>query len=200
MKQIRERVSQALLVLLYWLLASAQVRNFQETGQVTGLVYIALLLLLVVMIIVRRGATTVTSSWVARGVAAIGTFGPFAFRPGGTPLLPDWFTAGLIGVGGVITILGVASLGRSIGVLAAHRGLVESGVFRIVRHPLYAGYLLSHVALLLGAPTRWNVICWLVVDSSQIARIFYEERLLATDEQYVRYQQRVRWRLVPGVF
>jgi hypothetical protein len=31
-------------------------------------------------------------------------------------------------------------------------------------------------------------------------RLIAEERLLSTDADYVAYQQRVRWRLLPGVW
>ncbi len=34
----------------------------------------------------------------------------------------------------------------------------------------------------------------------QVTRIRREEALLCRDEQYLRYTQRVRWRLVPGVW
>ena len=92
------------------------------------------------------------------------------------------------------------SLRRSFGLFAAHRGLVETGMYHLVRHPLYAGYVLSHVGFILSSPTLWNLACWVAIDSSQLARIYYEEQLLSRDPQYVQYQQRVRWRLVPGVF
>jgi protein-S-isoprenylcysteine O-methyltransferase Ste14 len=197
---LRDRIGQAALALGYLAFAHAQWRHFQATGHVTGISYVALMLLVVLMAVIRRPARSVAASWPSRIAATVGTYGSLLLRPGGTPLAPDWLTAGLTSVGIAIAILGLVSLRRSFGLFAAHRGVVENGMYQVVRHPLYAGYLMSHVGFILSSPTPWNVLCWLMTDGAQLARIHYEENLLSQDPQYVRYQHRVRWRLLPGVF
>lgn len=198
--QLRDRVGQLALVCAYLLFAEAQWRNFRITGHITGLNYVALMLLVVTMAIIRRPATSVATSWPSRIVATIGTYGSLLLRPGGIPLAPDWITVALTSVGIGIAILGLVSLRRSFGLIAAHRGVVEDGMYQVVRHPLYAGYVLSHIGFILSSPTPWNLVCWLMTDTAQIARIHYEEQLLSQDPRYVRYRHRVRWRLVPGLF
>ncbi len=52
----------------------------------------------------------------------------------------------LMGVGGVLAILGVRDLGRSLTALPHPRSgsqLVDSGVYRLVRHPIYGGLIIG---------------------------------------------------------
>jgi len=91
-------------------------------------------------------------------------------------------------------------LGRSFGVVPAHRGLKLAGPYRFVRHPMYAGYLLSHLAFLTMNCTWWNVGVYAVLYGLQVPRLLAEERLLDTDLRYRAYRTKVRYRLIPGIF
>jgi len=197
---VRDRVGQLCLVAGFLLFAHAQWIQFQATGRVTGLSYVLLMLLVATMAIIRRPAKAVAVSWPSRAAATVGTYGSLLLRPGGVALVPDWLTVTLTGVGITIVTLGLISLRRSFGVVAADRGVVQGGMYQVVRHPLYAGYLLSHLGFVLASPTGWNLAIWLLTDGAQILRIHYEEELLSRDPQYVRYQSHVRWRLLPGVY
>ncbi len=94
---------------------------------------------------------------------------------------------------------GKISLGYSFGLLPANRGVMERGLYRIVRHPIYLGYLLTHIPFLAAHPSGWNAAVLLVGDAALIVRALYEEKTLGRDPQYVRYCQTVKWRLVPGI-
>ena len=60
-----------------------------------------------------------------------------------------------------IIIAGKLTLGRSFGLMPANRGVVSSGIYRFVRHPIYAGYLITHVAFLAAHPTPLEpAACW----------------------------------------
>ena len=92
------------------------------------------------------------------------------------------------------------ALGRSFGIEAANRGIQTHGLYRFVRHPIYAAYLPLIGGYLLAYPSVWNALlvgCWLVC---QVARIQREEAVLGQDEQYQAYAERVRWRLIPGAW
>ena len=84
--------------------------------------------------------------------------------------------------------------------MPANRGVKLGGPYRYVRHPMYAGYLLCHVAFLLLNPSPWNLVVYALCDGLQVPRILAEERLLCRDGTYAAYRARVRWRLIPGVF
>ena len=92
-------------------------------------------------------------------------------------------------------------LGRSFGLLPAQRGLVLNGPYRLLRHPIYFGYLISHVGFLLANFSWLNAAVLAVLYAAQVHRIRREEALLAaTSPEYRDYQRRVRWRLLPFIY
>jgi protein-S-isoprenylcysteine O-methyltransferase Ste14 len=92
------------------------------------------------------------------------------------------------------------TLARSFGIAPANRGVKVSGPYRLIRHPMYGGYLWVHVGLLLLMPSLLNVVIYAIGWTAQIRRLLAEEALLGQDEAYRAYQDKVRWRLVPGLF
>lgn len=81
-----------------------------------------------------------------------------------------------------------------------HR-VIETGVYRIVRHPMYAGL----VAVLVGAPlwlgSTLGLLLAVVPIGILMVRILVEERVLHQHvPDYAQYARRVRNRLVPRVW
>ncbi|MEF3273591.1 MAG: isoprenylcysteine carboxylmethyltransferase family protein [Chloroflexus sp.] len=75
--------------------------------------------------------------------------------------------------------------------------LVNTGPYRLIRHPMYASLLLVTLAWVLAAPVLWRWAVWVLLLLVLIAKLQYEERLLRTRfPSYSEYQQR-SWRLVP---
>jgi protein-S-isoprenylcysteine O-methyltransferase Ste14 len=117
-----------------------------------------------------------------------------------TQLIPEW-------AGGTFQIFGIAcqlfakmSLGRSFGLLPANRGVVSVGAYRFVRHPIYAAYLFAEIGFLLANFSARNVFTissWMLL---QIGRISLEEKVLSEDAEYRAYKEKVRYRLIPGLF
>jgi protein-S-isoprenylcysteine O-methyltransferase Ste14 len=103
-------------------------------------------------------------------------------------------------VGLVVGIVGKLTLGRSFGIAPANRGVVIAGPYTLVRHPIYAGYLITHVAFACAYPTMWNIAVLVVADAALVVRALCEERVLAADHTYQIYCRRVSWHLVPGIF
>jgi protein-S-isoprenylcysteine O-methyltransferase Ste14 len=175
--------------------------DYVETGRVTGLLLLTSELLVVVLTIARRPATFVDRSLDVRLVTTMSILGPPLLRPSAGPaLLPEIVTAPLSAAGLLVVIAGKVALGRSFGLIPAHRGLVRSGPYRVIRHPIYLGYLVTHVAFLAAHPTVWNLTALAIADLSLLVRAGYEERTLERDPEYGRYRGEVRWRLVPGVY
>jgi protein-S-isoprenylcysteine O-methyltransferase Ste14 len=115
---------------------------------------------------------------------------------------PPYLWAGLAaqGVGNVLALAGICDLGRSFGIVAAHRGIKTCGLYRCIRHPIYAAYLLAFGGFVLAHPSGYNTLVLLVWAIIQIARIRAEEHLLSADPQYTAYAMRVRHRLIPGIW
>jgi protein-S-isoprenylcysteine O-methyltransferase Ste14 len=102
--------------------------------------------------------------------------------------------------GMIIQISAKAILWRSFGLIPANRGIKTKGPYRIVRHPMYAGYTLTHVGFLLGFPSLQNSLLYLAAFLIEVARVFREELILKQDPIYRAYTVRVRYRILPGVF
>jgi protein-S-isoprenylcysteine O-methyltransferase Ste14 len=185
---------------LFVVLAVRIGREFVETGHLTGLLLLVSELLVVVLTVVRRRAAVVDRTWTARLVAGASIVFVPLIRPEGTALAPDLVTAFASGLGLSIVIAGKLALGRSFGLMPANRGIVSTGIYQLVRHPIYAGYVVTHVAFLAAHPTALNLLLLFVSDLSLFVRSTFEERTLALDPAYRAYMGTVRWRIVPGVF
>ena len=174
---------------------------YLQTHRPIGFLFSAQQMVVVAAYLVRRPARVVTermSDWL---LAFGGTFAPVLLRPDGAH--PAWgLTWGLVvQFGGVaLALLSLVTLGRSFGFAAADRGLVERGPYRIVRHPIYAAYIVLLVGYLLQSASLPNVAVGLLVTGCNIGRIRAEERVLASNSGYAAYRSRVRWRLLPGVW
>jgi protein-S-isoprenylcysteine O-methyltransferase Ste14 len=69
-----------------------------------------------------------------------------------------------------------------------------------MRHPMYAGYLLVHIGVMVVMFSWHNLLIYLIGWTAQIRRLLAEERLLSSDPAYAQYMGEVRWRLLPGIF
>jgi protein-S-isoprenylcysteine O-methyltransferase Ste14 len=193
--------ARAMVGTLFTLLSVNIWADFMRTGRLTGLLLLAGEALVVVLTIMRRRATFVNRSLAAGVVTVVSIVGPPILRPSdAAALAPDVVTTLLSAVGLAFAIVGKASLGRSFGLVPANRGVIVRGPYTLVRHPIYAGYLLTHLAFLAQYPTVWNVSILAIADAALVVRALMEERVLSADTAYQGYCQRVSWHLVPGVF
>lgn len=196
-----EALSKLVILTLFSSMAIRIAQNAAATGHETGLLLLASEALVVALTLVRRSAATVDRSWMARILTIFSTFGPPLVRPEPvTPWAPESLTLAISAVGLMVVVLGKLSLGRSFGLTPANRGVVCSGLYRIVRHPIYLGYLITHVGFVMSSPGDWNLVVLALADVALLLRAIREERTLALDEAYRAYLTRVRWRIVPGIF
>lgn len=152
-------------------------------------------------VLIRRGTTAISlrlGDWL---LAVTATLAPLLIMP-----VPDSLPAlaplglALVLIGNMIQAWAKLVLRRSFGIAPANRGIKISGPYRFVRHPMYAGYLMVHIGLLLLLPALINVVIYAIGWWAQILRLLAEERLLGEDPAYQEYAGKVRWRLVPGLF
>jgi protein-S-isoprenylcysteine O-methyltransferase len=114
--------------------------------------------------------------------------------------------ASLLLVAGIsLRIWSIVHLGRFFTVdVAIQKGqrVIQSGPYRFVRHPSYAGSMLALVGL---ACLTFNWLGFLVIIGCSLLayalRISVEEKVLfqSLEEEYRRYAERTK-RLIPGVF
>jgi protein-S-isoprenylcysteine O-methyltransferase Ste14 len=181
--------------------ARASLRFYLQTHRLIGAAFFAEQMWVVVAYLIRRPARSVSRRSTDWALAFGGTFGGTLFRPVGSH--PAWG----VHVGLVVQLLGLAmcivsflALGRSFGFAAADRGLVRRGPYGLVRHPIYASYLLLQGGYVLQSLSVWNGVVMLFVTLCNIGRAQAEDRVLATNEAHAAYRQRVRWRMIPRVW
>jgi protein-S-isoprenylcysteine O-methyltransferase Ste14 len=91
-------------------------------------------------------------------------------------------------------------MGRSFGILPGNRGITSKGPFGLVRHPIYAGWLLLTVGYLASYPAWMNGLITMAMLPFMLWRIRLEEGLLEADPEYRAYRHAVTFRLVPGIY
>jgi protein-S-isoprenylcysteine O-methyltransferase Ste14 len=198
-RNVGELASKVVIVTLFSSMAMRIATDAAATGHATGMLLLASEALVVALTIVRRSAGSIDRTWRARLLTAFSTFGPPLVRPVSFAAAPESFTFTITAIGLIVVVLGKISLGRSFGLTPANRGVVCTGLYRFVRHPIYLGYLVTHIGFVIANPADWNLVVLAIADVALMLRAKREERTLAADPAYRDYMQRVRWRIVPGV-
>jgi protein-S-isoprenylcysteine O-methyltransferase Ste14 len=193
--------SKIILVAVYLSFAVAHFHHWHKTGELSGLGLVVTEGLFATLFLLRRTPKRSSSAVVDWAFALGGSWLAVFDRPGTQPLLGLGTVYGVVQVVGTgLSVLALSSLGCSFGVVAADRGIKTGGMYRCVRHPVYAAYLVTQVSYLLQNPTLWNLAVILAATACQIGWIRAEERMLIADSRWRDYAERVRYRLVPRIF
>ena len=107
----------------------------------------------------------------------------------------DWrvlaLADGLLSLGLLISLGAAASLRDCFGVAPEARGVVTSGAYRFVRHPLYLGEGIAALGMLLPVLAPLAALLFGIFCLCQVARARLEERALAAAfPEYVAYRSR----------
>jgi protein-S-isoprenylcysteine O-methyltransferase Ste14 len=156
----------------------------------------------VALIIARRRSATLSAhplDW-ALSFGAVSLPLLFTTPAAAGTAVPGAVVTALMLLGLLIQISAKLALARSFGVVPANRGVKTRGPYRVLRHPMYAGYTLTHIGFLLGFPSLQNTLLYAGVLALNVARILREEAILTRDAGYRAYAARVRTRLLPGAF
>jgi protein-S-isoprenylcysteine O-methyltransferase Ste14 len=115
---------------------------------------------------------------------------------------PVWPECGLIMtmLAAGLTLASLLTLGRFFGIRPALRGLVTTGPYRIVRHPMYVAYIVGDIGYNLQESNFGTVLLMMVGWISLLYRIHAEEKILSQDAGWPRYVGLVRFRLLPGIW
>lgn len=199
---IADWIARLIVCVMFGALCVNILQEFERTGHITGLMLLASEFLVIVLTLARRRATIVDRTVPAAIVTLVSAAGPPLLRADADlgALAPDMLTGIASGLALLIILSGKLTLGRSFGLVPANRGVVVQGPYLAVRHPIYSGYLVAHVAFLVAHPSTWNVAVFAIADGALIIRALMEERVLAHDARYRAYCNRVAWHLIPGVF
>jgi protein-S-isoprenylcysteine O-methyltransferase Ste14 len=191
----------ASLVVLFLGFALANLVRWEQTGKPVGLGAVLLEAFTACLFLIRRSPLATSGRPLAWISALLGAFAMLAARPVVHPVMGPFAVfevVQLVGFGIVLVALG--ALGRSFGIVAANRGVKTSGLYSLVRHPAYCGYLVSYLGYVAENPSSRNLFLLCVGTGAQLVRISEEERMLRSDDAYSEYVARVRNRLIPYLY
>ena len=197
--RIADVIGNVLVILLYLNFAVVFITSYIEKHNVSVLLYAIYNTVIFFLLFIRKRPRTTSDNFWYWMAAMGGTFADLLARP--YPLttgLSYWLIPQCIGT--LISLAGVLSLNRGFGIVVANRGIHTNGMYRFIRHPLYAGYALSIFSFLIQHVSLWNLTVFIVALVLQVIRIRIEERFLASDPAYVKYTRNTKWRLLPGIW
>jgi len=198
---LQERHTNLALAVVYLALAVEQLRNAIRFDLPLAGVYFAVHLVTAVLFLVRHETIRRSPHWPGYLAAVLATFYVYLYDfTTAAGLALERLGAGLMLVGAVGTLLAVLSLGRCFGILPVYRGVTTRGMYRLVRHPIYASYLVMDTGIVLSFTSARNVALFLAAILLFLTRVHYEEMVLREDEAYEAYTRVVRYRLVPPVY
>lgn len=183
------------ITLLYgWLL----VRFYGELAtQPANAIFLISEGIIVVLVLARRQTNQISirpMDWI---VGFCGTTIPMLAMPSSG----GWIGGATLVLAGTLIAIGAQlSLRRSFGIVAANRGIKRTGLYAAVRHPMYLGYFVMYVGVLVVNPSLFNAVLLTLWAALQIIRIHAEERILMMDSTYRDHAAKVRYRLIPLVY
>ena len=85
--------------------------------------------------------------------------------------------------------------------IAADQKVISTGLYAMIRHPMYAGGSLLFLGTPLALGSYWGLLSFAATLPALAWRLLAEEDLLMKNlPGYREYCAKVRWRLVPGLF
>lgn len=186
-----------MMTLLLGLFAWRHVIAFTGTGQVQYLLICLSELVCATLFLMRSAPVNVSTDPLDWLFGIAGTFLPLMLMPATSGLWPA--ARHLIVLGTVLQIAAMLSLNRSLAIVAARRQIKTGGLYRYVRHPMYASYLVMYIGYVLANTTLLNTALVVLTILFLFVRMAREEKLLGTDTAYRDYLQQVRYRVIPFV-
>ena len=138
-------------------------------------------------------------SWIIAGLDV---------RFGWSQDLPNWiqiialgviFAGGMLGTWAMIINQFFSSHVR----IQTDRGhtVVQKGPYRVVRHPGYAGAVVSWIAAPVFFSSYWVLVPMVLVLIGMVIRTELEDRTLQEElSGYAEYARKVKFRLIPGIW
>ena len=181
---------------VYW----GTVVNWRPFDMIDFGLYAALTTIIVINVLRRPMPLAQDSRWWVYMVCIVSMFYFIAFE------IDESFAEqrSLIAYGAMLLshllgCFGSLYLGRSFSVMPARRAIKTGFIYRFVRHPIYALYILADLQFVFSAPTIKNAVVWFTGFALFYWRAVLEEDLLRRDESYVNYMKKTRWRFFPGL-
>jgi protein-S-isoprenylcysteine O-methyltransferase Ste14 len=106
----------------------------------------------------------------------------------------------LLLVGNVLAVYCLAHLGRSFSIMPEARGLVTSGLYRHIRHPLYLAEMIAAAGTVLQYLSPWTGLIFAVQIAFQLRRMHNEEQVLTAKFPAYHIYMAKTARLLPRIY
>jgi protein-S-isoprenylcysteine O-methyltransferase Ste14 len=123
-----------------------------------------------------------------------GLLGIGAAHPTGPVLL----TSAVLALAGLaFSVYSLAHLRLSFSIMPEARDLVTGGPYKLVRHPIYLGELITALGIVIGVMTWFALAVWLSMVIAELLRTRYEEDVLRQAFPEYKTYSRTAKRLIP---
>jgi protein-S-isoprenylcysteine O-methyltransferase Ste14 len=153
----------------------------------------------------KQTAQKIIMSFASLGFIALIVVPGFDHRHGWSRMPPAMAVAGellfVLGWIGIFFVFRENSFGSARIELADDQKVISSGLYSVVRHPMYSMGLLMLLAVPVSLGSWWGLVAMAVIVPAVILRLLDEEKFLAKNlDGYVDYQNKVRCRLLPPIW
>jgi len=106
-----------------------------------------------------------------------------------------------VGLGMAMLVVHQNSYAAATITVEAEQPVVDTGLYGVVRHPMYVGALIMMVGMPLALDSYWGLVTLVPGVAVLVLRIVDEEKMLRQElAGYDEYTQKVHYRLVPGIW
>jgi protein-S-isoprenylcysteine O-methyltransferase Ste14 len=153
----------------------------------------------------QRTSQRIISVLAFGSFAAVMVFSALDHRFGWSPV-PAWLTLvgdALVAVGLYVDFLALRENTYGASNIRVEQGqtVISTGLYAVVRHPIYTGALIMVIGVPLALDSWFGLLVLLVTIPVLVWRILDAEKLPSTDlPGYAEYAQRLRFRLVPFIW
>jgi protein-S-isoprenylcysteine O-methyltransferase Ste14 len=118
-----------------------------------------------------------------------------------TPIVVVGLALVVVGVGIAEAVVVPNNYAAATITVEAEQPVISTGLYGLVRHPMYVGALVMIAGMPLALASYWGLVTLIPAVLIFAARITDEERALRQDlDGYDAYTEKVHYRLVPGVW
>lgn len=192
------------LTLAAWLFIDAYRHMILATLTAAGIMdaaFALIFLFLAIKVLVRKPPSAAATGVCSWGIVICGTFLPMLYFWFPLPVFSNEIWAQVLRWIGTLGLAAAAfKLGSNFSLIPHQRQIVTTGLYNIIRHPMYASYLIFDLANWLpgGSPLAGGV--WMAEAFFLHHRALIEEKCLHSgNTEYAVYCQHVRYRYLPGV-
>lgn len=101
----------------------------------------------------------------------------------------------------ILTVFKQNSYASRIVEVDQHQTVISTGLYSIVRHPMYLGVLIMYMVTPIALGSYWGILPILILPFYLVFRILNEEKLLRKElPEYSEYCQKVRYHLIPFIW